>query len=125
MNRLILAFGIGFCLMLALQSAFPRDLDNRYAANPLHDWFEGLHSGKGPCCADADGALVQDADWESKDGHYRVRIEGEWIVVPDDVIIKEPNRDGRTIVWGYPTRGWGGVQKDSYVIRCFMPGIMS
>jgi hypothetical protein len=37
-------------------------------------WFESLKSGKGfLCCSNADGAAVSDVDWESKDGHYRVR----------------------------------------------------
>jgi hypothetical protein len=117
-----------FVILLLFVAAYAhaRDPDGKYAqANPkLHEWFKGLSSAKGPCCADADGALVQDADWESKDGHYRVRIEGSWVDVPDDAVIKEPNRDGRTIVWGYPTRGWS-ANATGYIIRCFMPGAFS
>src|SRR5262249_50466659 len=47
---------------LATTSMRARDVDGRYAAqNPeLHEWFEGLRSGKGPCCSDADGASVAD-----------------------------------------------------------------
>ena len=37
-------------------------------------------------------------------GHYRVRLEGEWYDVPDDAVITEPNRVGRTMVW--PIRGY-------------------
>jgi hypothetical protein len=43
--------------------------DGRYAHSPLKPWFDGL------CCSDADGFAVSDPDWESKDGHYRVRVE--------------------------------------------------
>ena len=64
-------------------NAVARD-DGRYAGSPLKSWFDSLRSGKGPCCSDADGSAVADVDWESKDGHYRVRLEGEWIDVPDD-----------------------------------------
>jgi len=32
-----------------------RDLDGRYAASPLKEWFDSLKSGKGPCCSDASG----------------------------------------------------------------------
>jgi hypothetical protein len=105
---------------LALTSTQARDLDGRYAAqNPeLHKWFEGLKSGKGPCCSDADGSAVSDVDWETRDGHYRVRIEGEWVDVPDEAVITEPNRIGRAIVW--PIKGYLGV-----TIRCFMPGSMT
>src|ERR1700737_3345072 len=82
-------------------------------------WFESLKSGKGfLCCSDADGTAVSDVDWESKDSHYRVRLDGEWIDVPEDAVITEPNRVGRTMVW--PLRGYLGVS-----IRCFMPGSMT
>ena len=62
---------------------------------------------------------ISDADWESGNGHYRVRIDGEWVNVPDEAVITEPNRIGRTMVW--PIRdGVGGLY-----IRCFMPGSMT
>jgi hypothetical protein len=51
-------------------------------------------------------------------GHYRVRIDGEWIDVPDDAVITESNRADRTMVW--PTKGSLGIS-----IRCFMPGSMT
>jgi hypothetical protein len=118
-----LPFRISCALLLAAlvsASGYARDLDGRYAAqNPeLHRWFESLRSGKGPCCSDADGSAVSDVDWETAGGHYRVRIDGEWIDVPDEAVITEPNRIGRTMVW--PIRGYLGM-----TIRCFMPGSMT
>ena len=112
---------IGFAaLLLALAShlGYARDLDGRYANSPLKQWFDSLKSGKGPCCSDADGSALADVDWESKGGHYRVRLDGEWIDVPDEAVITEPNRIGRTMVW--PLRGYLGL-----TIRCFMPGSMT
>ena len=112
---------VGFAVMLmALVSHFghARDLDGRYANSPLKQWFDSLRSGKGPCCSDADGSTPADVDWESKGGHYRVRLDGEWIDVPDEAVITEPNRVGRTMVW--PLRGYLGL-----TIRCFMPGSMT
>ena len=105
-------------LALPLASGQARDLDGRYANSPLKQWFDSLKSGKGPCCSDADGSAVSDVDWESKSGRYRVRIEGEWHEVPEDAVITEPNRVGRTMIWPvkYP---------DSIHIRCFMPGAMT
>ena len=91
--------------------------DGRYAQSPLKSWFDSLRSGKGLCCSDADGSAVADVDWESKDGHYRVRLEGQWIDVPDDAVVTVPNRAGRTMVW--PVQGAGGIS-----IRCFLPGSM-
>ena len=92
--------------------------DGRYSLSPLKPWFDGLRSGKGLCCSDADGFAVSDPDWESKSGHYRVRVDNEWIDVPDDAVITEPNRAGRTMVW--PLKGSLGT-----TIRCFMPGSMT
>lgn len=116
------AFWIGLALGLLLLYFFPvyaRDPDGRYAGSPLKPWFDGLRSEKGPCCSDADGQVVIDADWESKDGHYRVRLEGAWYNVPDDALLTVPNRDGRTIVW--PIVFWDGDKK-TFAIRCFIPG---
>jgi hypothetical protein len=84
----------------------------------MRAWFEGLRSGKGPCCSDADGSAVSDVDWETHDGHYRVRIEGQWVDVPDEAVITEPNRIGRTMVW--PIHGYLGL-----TVRCFLPGSMT
>ena len=95
--------------------SYARD-DGRFANSPLKPWFDRLASGKGLCCSFADGATVQDVDWDTQDGHYRVRIYGQWIVVPDAAVVTEPNRFGPTVVWPYNDR-YGNTQ-----IRCFMPG---
>jgi hypothetical protein len=84
----------------------------------LNEWFNRLASGKGLCCSFADGFVISDVDWESKDGHYRVRLEGRWIDVPDDAVITEP----RTMVWPY--RAVRGTDPPRTEIRCFMPGSM-
>jgi hypothetical protein len=104
-------------LVFALAFGFEAFAHDKHRAD-LNGWFDTLKSGKGPCCSNADGTAISDADWESKDGRYRVRIEGTWHDVPDDAVIKEPNLAGRTMVW--PMRGYLGVQ-----IRCFMPGPMT
>ena len=85
----------------------------------LNDWFNRLSSkGRSLCCSFADGFAVADPDWETKDGHYRVRLGNDWIDVPDDAVITEPNKAGRTMVW--PMRFEGQI-----FIRCFMPGSMT
>ncbi len=90
--------------------------DGRYANSPLKTWFDQLASGKGLCCSFADGVSVQDVDWETQDGKYRVRIQGQWIVVPDAALVTEPNRFGPAVVWPYQDAA-GATQ-----IRCFLPG---
>lgn len=91
-----------------------------HARPDLNSWFDGLKSGMGPCCSNADGTALADVDWEAKGGRYRVRIEGMWWEVPDDAVVKEPNRDGRTMVWPVYNHGLGGDL--GITIRCFMPG---
>ncbi|WP_376712058.1 hypothetical protein [Bradyrhizobium hereditatis] len=117
-KKLLIVGGVVLMSPLAFAPGEARDPDGRYANSPLKQWFDSLKSGKGPCCSDADGSAVSDVDWESKNGHYRVRIDGEWYDVPDDAVITEPNRVGRTMVW--PIRGYQGL-----TIRCFMPGSMT
>jgi hypothetical protein len=112
-------------MALTMLPALGRDLDGRYKDSALHDWFEHLASGKGLCCSYADGYVVTDADWETKDSHYRVRVpkgadsnDMVWVDVPDEAVITEPNQAGRTMVW--PLYGNEGVS-----IRCFMPGSLT
>ncbi len=111
---------IAIALLLASTTAFARDPDGKYArANPeMHKWFEQLRSQAGEaCCALDDGNLVKDSDWRSKDGHYQVFLDNGWIDVPENAVIKEPNRYGRTVLWPYYEDG------HPYV-RCFLPGSM-
>jgi hypothetical protein len=118
---------VSAAIAMMMSPAPGRDLDDRYRNSPLHEWFENLASGKGLCCSYADGYAIEDADWEAADGRYRVRLpknanskEMIWVDVPDDAVIKVPNKAGRTMVWP--------VYNDLYPdisIRCFMPGSMT
>jgi len=110
--------------------------DGRYTdMDPaLHAWFDNLTSGKGLCCSFADGFSIADVDWDITceqgrtpvDGltprkqnegcRYRVRLDDEWIDVPEAAVVTEPNRFGPAVVWPY--RDIGGLTQ----IRCFLPG---
>jgi hypothetical protein len=100
--------------MLVPNQLYARD-DGRFADSPLKEWFEQLRSRYGLCCAFADGVSVLDGDWDTQEGHYRVRIRGKWFVVPDDSVVTAPNRFGPAVVW--PHQG-----PDGTTIRCFLPG---
>ncbi len=105
--------------LIFVSVAVARDNGRFAGADPeIKAWFDHLASGRGPCCSDADGTAVSDVDWESNGGHYRVRLDGQWLDVPDDAVITAPNRVGRTMVW--PIRYPG----NAITIRCFMPGAM-
>ena len=90
--------------------------DGRYSDSPLKSWFDQLASKKGNCCSVADGVSVKDVDWDTSEGHFRVRLEGQWLVVPDSAVVTEPNRYGSAVVWPWKD-SQGAVQ-----IRCFLPG---
>lgn len=106
----IMAFLVG--------AAFARD-DGRFAQSPLKGWFDSLKNKKGfGCCSDADGTALSDPDWRVAGNKYRVRLNGIWLDVPDEAVIEEPNRAGKTMVW--PVPGINGT-----VVRCFIAGTMS
>jgi hypothetical protein len=108
-------------LALCINAFVPSQLlahdDGQFANSPLKAWFDQLASGKGLCCSFADGVSVQDVDWDTTtDGRYRVRLNGQWIIVPDAAVVTEPNRFGPAVVWPYQDMN-GATQ-----IRCFLPG---
>ena len=103
------------CISFVTSNLHARD-DGRFADSPLKEWFEHLYSRNGLCCAFADGVAVQDVDWDTQEGHYRVRLQGQWLVVPDTAVVTEPNRFGPAVVWRSNDR-YGNTQ-----VRCFMPG---
>jgi hypothetical protein len=98
MYRLIsFAVIIIWTVMFVPSCLYARD-DGRFTYSPLKEWFDRLASGNGLCCAFADGVSVQDVDWDSQEGHYRVRLYGQWFVVPDAAVVTEPNRFGPAVV---------------------------
>jgi hypothetical protein len=115
MHRLTALAAVALCLCVFAAGVSARD-DGRFANSPLKTWFDQLASKKGLCCSFADGVKVENVDWDSQDGRYRVRLEGQWIEVPDSALITEPNRFGPAVVWPY--RDADGATQ----IRCFIPG---
>lgn len=119
-------FLVAILIWLASETfAWPRDLDGAHANSPLKFWFDQLASGRGLCCSFADGVSIEDVDWDtggsnhdtqSEGGHYRVRLDAQWVDVPDAAVVTEPNKFGPAVVWPY-TDGSGQTQ-----IRCFLPG---
>lgn len=81
-------------------------------------WYMTLKSpGGGPCCDGSDINHVDNLDWGTQNkpnSHYWVRVEGKVIDVPDDKIVKGPNRAGFALEWHYYHDG-------EPIIRCFMP----
>jgi hypothetical protein len=116
MHKLTTFVVTALCMLASAPSSVSARDDGRYANSPLKAWFDQLASKKGLCCSFADGVSVEDVDWDSQDGRYRVRVGGQWIVVPDTAVVTEPNRFGPAVVWPYQDAD-GNTQ-----IRCFLPG---
>jgi hypothetical protein len=118
MHRLIgpAVAGIALCTSAFVSTQLSAHDDGRFANSALKPWFDKLASGKGLCCSFADGVKVEDVDWDTLDGHYRVRLDGRWVIVPDAALVTEPNKFGPAVVWPYQD-ATGTTQ-----IRCFIPG---
>jgi hypothetical protein len=64
--------------------------------------------------------VLKDVEWKTTaDGkHYTVYINGEWVEVPDDAVLKQPNLFGKAMVWPFYLDG-------RPIVRCFIPGSMT
>ena len=73
-------------------------------------WFKEQRNANGFICCDvADGHPV---DWDTRDGRYVAFWDNAWQAIPDEAVIKVPNRVGRAVLWLDPYRK----------PRCFIPG---
>ena len=123
-GMLVLGFIALACILISIEPAHAHDPTGfwarEYAAgrSPGPEWWNGLAIGKGLCCSFADGVRVEDVDWDTggPDGGYRVRLNGDWIIVPPDAVLTDPNRYGPAVVWPYK------ATDDTTQIRCFLPG---
>ncbi len=80
-------------------------------------WLRGLKNETGAlCCSGKDGF---DAEYDTQGNSYRVLLYGSYWVVPDEAVVKEPNRMGVAQVWYTTFWSADGVPKPQ--IRCFIP----
>jgi hypothetical protein len=120
MVAVILAIALFVNILISLifgLSAHARDNGQYAQTDPeRRSWFNGLRSDRGLCCSLADGWQIDDADWETHNNEYRVRIDGEWIDVPPEAVVDVPNKYGVPVVW--PVK----LKDGTIGIRCFLPG---
>lgn len=96
------------------------------------EWLKAQRSPNGvPCCDEADGVYARE---DIRGDHYWVRFvygswvyppgrapqrgedhDSDWMQVPDEVVIHNPNRHGSPVVW------WV-VDGTGLRIRCYAPG---
>ena len=103
-------------ILLCLAASAIAGDDGRYAQSQHREWFNSLTNSLGySCCSNADGLRLDDPDWEVDGTTYRVKIDGRWLRVPADAIVKASNRVGYAIVWLV-------YDGETIHIRCFLPG---
>ena len=118
----VIVFGV-VALVLACGALVARAHDREHPE--LDHWYMGLENKRHiPCCDGSEAQHIADVDWDSRDGHYRVRLDGKWIDVPEEAVIDAPNLDGRTLVWAFKYNGidFGDDADTGWHIRCFMVG---
>ena len=115
-----LAAALAFLLLAMYAPAVPaRDLDGQWAQLPQQqrDWLRKQINpqNKLSCCTEADGEQV---DEEIRAGRYWIqsaKTSGHWIIVPEEVVIKEPNLHGRPVAWWH-------IKNGRSEIFCYAPG---
>jgi hypothetical protein len=117
------------CLIVAVLlltiPALARDPDGRWAQSPNADWFKSKKSPKTGigCCSISDAVLVdEDIRYDEQGiGHYWAQWKGSggYLLVPDEVVIHEPNFNGSPVVWwAYSNDG----SERTISITCYVPG---
>jgi hypothetical protein len=119
---------IAICIFIASAAKSDGRADNgRYAnvAKGISTWIESLTDTSGVgCCATADGLRPQAIDWDMAGNHFRVKVAGWWIGVPDSAVIRGPNRLGYAVAW--LERDWDiDTGEMTMRVRCFLPGAAS
>jgi hypothetical protein len=116
--------------VLSLLVATPIHWDPKYAQNYTPEqrkWFQEqkVPNGRITCCSVSDGALVEE---DIRENHYWIKCPldtkcpfKKWTQVPDEALIKGPNKIGRPVVW------WGTGDDDEGedphpFVKCYVPG---
>lgn len=105
---------LAFAGAMTLAGAQARDLDGRYAASDMHDWYMSQRNQVGQvCCDEADGRPAD--DWGHGPKGYWVAFDGKRHDVPAQALVNGAHPQGLAVVWVYPV----GTE----IVRCFLPGM--
>lgn len=115
MKKLFAVFLLGLS-----SAATARDFGQYQNVDPAtRQWFRSQKNPKTGilCCSEADGTYAEE---DIRDGNYWVRFEArgqtiDWMEVPDDTVIRDPNKNGAPVVWWW-------YEKGQIKIRCYSPG---
>ena len=113
-------------LFLLLTPALAHDHEH-----PENDeWLRSLTNQiNGSCCDGSDALSINDPDWNTNDDPktvedwpYKVRLDGQWILVFKNNVVKQTNKLGIARVWPYKQTDDQGSPVGPWIIRCFLPG---
>jgi hypothetical protein len=117
---------IALAVLLSAAGSHARDSGHYQNVPPdIGAWIGSLTDTNGiGCCATADGERPQAIDWDMAANHYRVKVRGQWIAVPDSAVVKGPNRLGHAVAW--LEYDWDiDTGEQTMRVRCFLPGAVS
>jgi hypothetical protein len=79
----------------------------------IRAWFRGVTGANGvPCCDISDGHRTA---YDMRDGVYWVPVDGQWLPVPENTVIRNAgNPIGDAVVWYVR-------YDDTVIIKCFVP----
>jgi hypothetical protein len=119
---------VGLWLALSWEASHAREqYPGQYKDVPkdVQDWFRSQRNPKNgaQCCNEADGVYAEE---DIRHDRYWVRFNPcpngtscartDWMPVPPDSVIYDPNRNGAPVVWWY-------IANSQYQIRCYAPGV--
>ncbi len=111
--------------LIAIFAACPAGLaarDNGQYANvpkETKDWVKALTDKDGNGCCDTADGYPAEVEWDTETNNYKVRIDGQWHVVPPKAVVEKPNKLGYAVVWYW--RKWEN-NISTPQIRCFIAG---
>lgn len=92
-----------FGVVLAATHAYAHDGDQ-----PLAQWYRSLQAPTGESCCNMKDC--QPVDARINGDHWEAKVQGTWQQIPDNIILKRDNLEGRAVLCIY-----GGS------MRCFVP----
>ncbi len=114
---------VALCLFFPVAALQAQDAArNRQVSPEIKLWAEALTNEAGiGCCTIANGLVPEEIEWDISANSYRVKVDGQWLFVPDEAVIKAPNRLGYAAVWFEIDHD---LEFEEYTIsiRCFLPG---
>lgn len=116
------AFWILIGILVLIKPLHSHDHDNP----EVNEWLKKLTNQiNGSCCDGSDALSINDPDWDvngDENFPYKVKLDGTWILVFKDNVVKQTNTMGIARVWPYHNTDETGAPVGPWQVRCFLPG---